>query len=50
LKAFKKAADQGCIVGQVDDKQAARAQEAYDAVGDELWFLMRHDQIRRHSA
>jgi chromosome partitioning protein len=40
LKAYKKAADQGCIVGEVDDKQAARAQAAYDGVGDELWHLL----------
>lgn len=36
LKAFEKAAAQGQIVSQVDDRNAARAWDAYAAAGEEL--------------
>jgi len=36
LKAFSKAAASGCIVDKADDSRAARAWEAYEAVGKEI--------------
>lgn len=40
LKAFDKAAEQGCIVNQVDDRNAARAWDAYHLVGWEAMELV----------
>ena len=36
LKAFSKASASGCIVDKADDSRAARAWEAYEAVGKEI--------------
>jgi chromosome partitioning protein len=54
LKAFKKAADQGCIVDVVeDDRNAERAWAAYVAVGAEVLRTVldaSREDLRRHTA
>jgi len=44
LKAFSKASASGCLVMQADDSRAARAWEAYKAVGKEIVTYARSQQ------
>ncbi len=46
LKAFSKASASGCIVNQADDSRAARAWEAYEAVGKEIVSYARSQKAR----